>query len=45
VRKELAAKTVQLSKRDQSDKAALEKWADQRAQELAATAGAANNQV
>jgi len=27
VRKELAAKTVQLSKRDQSDKAASEKWA------------------
>eukprot|EP00775_Hariotina_reticulata_P013245 gene13245-13375_t len=45
VRKELAAKTVQLSKRDQSDKAALEKWAEQRAQELATTTGAAKSQV
>jgi hypothetical protein len=35
---------VQLSKRDQTDKAALEKWAEARAAELAAAAAATKEQ-
>ena len=35
---------MQLSKRDQTDKAAQEKWAEQRATELAAAAAAPKDQ-
>ncbi|WIA19860.1 hypothetical protein OEZ85_005763 [Tetradesmus obliquus] len=44
-RKDLAAKAVLLSKRDVTDKAAQEKWAEQRAAELAAAAAAPKDQV
>lgn len=44
-RKDLAAKAVLLSKRDVTDKAAQEKWAEQRVAELAAAAAAPKDQV
>eukprot|EP00879_Flechtneria_rotunda_P002655 GHRR01002859.1.p1 GENE.GHRR01002859.1~~GHRR01002859.1.p1 ORF type:complete len:477 (+),score=206.58 GHRR01002859.1:283-1713(+) len=45
LRKELAAKALALSKKEQDNRAAQEKWAEQRAAELATAAAAPKNQV